>query len=175
MPGIAFAQMNALPDTMSTDRFQILIVPGGTIGNQPILQLRCQQIVVPETSIEPMLLQIHGMEFNFRGRRVYDKTLGASFIETSDHLTSDTIRSWMENICGTNSNDSEAGGKQTYVTQGRLDIFDQSGNIALTYFFDNLWPSQLPQVQLDGTNATPYIVQVTFTFDRMYLNSVPVQ
>jgi hypothetical protein len=173
MAGIAYSAFNALPDIIPTDRFQLLIVPIGGTGTNADLMLRCQQVVVPEESIEPMLLQIHGMEFSYRGRRVYDKALGVSFVETSDMIVSSTIATWMENIVGAESEDS-ATAKAGYVTVGTLNVLDNTGATALAYQFDNLWPSQKPQTQLDGSSANPFIVQVTFTFDRMRLNGVTV-
>ena len=171
MAGIAYSAFNALPDIIPTDRFQLLIVPIGGTGTNADLELRCQQVVVPEESIEPMLLQIHGMEFSYRGRRTYDKALGASFVETSDMIVSSTIGTWMQHVVGGESEDS-ATPKSGYVTVGTLNVLDNTGAIVLAYQFDNLWPSQKPQTQLDGTNATPFILQCTFTFDRMRLNGV---
>ena len=170
MPAVAFSDINALEDTLSTDRFELLLEPSSPAGINQTLALRCQQVVVPEEIIEPMLLQIHGMEFSYRGRRTYDKAIGASFVEFSDAALGQSLRSWLQNVVGGESHNGQT--KAQYSVQGTLNVFDQSGNTAITYTLDNVWPSSIPQIQLDGTNAAPMIMQVTFTFDRMSQNGV---
>lgn len=172
MPAVSFSQIDALADALATDRFEILLDPQGVEGANSVLALRCQQVVVPEEMIEPMLLQIHGMEFSYRGRRTYDKAIGASFVEFADAKAGQSLRSWMQNIVGGESHNGQS--KRQYAILGTLNVFDQSGNIALAYTLDNCWPNQIPQVQLDGSNAAPFIMQTTFTFDRLSQNGVTI-
>lgn len=173
MPTIGYSDIDSLPDALATDRFEILIEPNGqAAGTNRDLAIRCQQIVVPEELLEPMLLQIHGMEFSYRGRRTYDKAIAASFVEFADGIVSQRLRTWMQQVVGSESHNGAP--KEAYSTVGTLNIYDQSGNVALAYQFDNLWPNQVPQTPLDGTNAAPYIVQVTFTYDRLRQAGVPV-
>lgn len=172
MPAVSFSQIDALADALATDRFEILLDPQGVQGANSVLALRCQQIVVPEEMIEPMLLQIHGMEFSYRGRRTYDKAIGASFVEFTDAQAGQSLRSWMQQIAGGESHNGVS--KRQYAVLGTLNIFDQSGNTALSYELDNAWPQQIPQVQLDGSNATQFIMQCTFTFDRLRQGGVTI-
>lgn len=172
MPAASFSQIDALADALATDRFEILLDPQAIQGANSVLALRCQQIVVPEEMIEPMLLQIHGMEFSYRGRRTYDKAIGASFVEFTDAAAGQSLRTWMQNIVGGESHNGQS--KRQYAVQGTLNIFDQSGDVALAYRLDNCWPQQIPQIQLDGTNAAQFVMQTTFTFDRLSQNGVTI-
>ena len=84
MAGLSFSDFDSLEDVLATDRFELLISPQGQAGLNQVLAVRCTQIAVPQTVIEQMPVTIQGMEFNFRGRRTYDKTIGATFVETID-------------------------------------------------------------------------------------------
>lgn len=173
MPAVTYSQIDALADALATDRFEILLDPGtANEGTNSVLALRCQQIVVPEEMIEPMLLQIHGMEFSYRGRRTYDKAIGASFVEFTDAKAGQSLRSWMQNIVGGESHNGQS--KRQYAVEGTLNIFDQSGGVAVSYTLNNVWPQQIPQVQLDGSNATQFVMQCTFTFDRLSQDGVVI-
>ena len=51
-----------------------------------VLALRCVQMTVPQEQVDVMLINIQGLEFNFRGRRMYDRQLSATFLETVDDV-----------------------------------------------------------------------------------------
>jgi hypothetical protein len=166
MAGLAFSDFDALPDTLAVDRFEILLAPaaGATDLNQT-LAVRCVQLAIPAEITEPMIVAIQGLQFMFRGRRVYDQTMPAAFVETTDGAVQNGMRTWTQNIVGSESHNGVT--KDQYSTQGTVNVIDQSGNIALGFFVDNIWPSDLGAVQLDGAAAQPYIQTVTFTFDRL--------
>ena len=173
MPALAWSDFDALPDVLATDRFQFLLSPSGVAGINQVLAIRCMQVSIPEEMFDVMPVNIQGMEFNFRGRRTYDKAISASFVETTDQVVSRSIAQWMQLIAGSESQNGP--GKTGYVTQGTLNVFDQSGNVALSYTIDNIWPSSVPAVQLEGSQAQPLVKQVTFTYDRFHLSTVSNQ
>jgi len=111
-----------------------------------------------------MVVALQGFEFSFRGRHVFDKLISATFIETVDGAVSTGISQWMQSIGGTES--GNGGTKKTYSTTATLNVFDQSGNTALAFTIKNLWPSQVPTTQLDGSQTSPYIKQIQFTYDK---------
>jgi hypothetical protein len=164
MAGMAFADFNALPDVLATDRFEILLVPNGQDNTNAVLALRCMQVGLPDTQVEPMIVAIQGFEFNFRGRKTYDKLIQATFVETIDGAVQGAIRGWMESVCGTSSGNGLT--KANYSTNGTINVFDQSGNIALTYNVVNMWPQGLPSVMLEGSQAQPFLQQISFTYDQ---------
>lgn len=170
MAGLSFSDFDSLEDVLATDRFELLISPQGQAGLNQVLAVRCTQIAVPQTVIEQMPVTIQGMEFNFRGRRTYDKTIGATFVETIDAAVNLGIRNWMENVCGSESQNGQR--KKQYSTFGDLNVLDQSGNPALAFGMDNVWPQELPQQQLDGSQAQPYNSQCTFSLDRLTMDGV---
>ena len=175
MPAISWSQFDALPDVLGNDRFQLLIAPTNNTSLAETLAIRLQQVAVPEESFEPMMVGIQGFEYSFRGRRVYDRAINGTFVETIDGAVSTGIANWMQDVGGGESGNSITGGKPSYSTQGTLYVYDQSGNTALTYDIDNCWPSQAPTVQLDGTQTTHYAKQIQFTYDRFTLSTAQQQ
>ena len=164
MAAIAWSDIDALPDVLANDRFQFLMAPSVNADLNSTLALRCQQVSVPEEMFEPMVVALQGFEFSFRGRHVFDKLISATFIETVDGAVSTGISQWMQSIGGTES--GNGGTKKTYSTTATLNVFDQSGNTALAFTIKNLWPSQVPTTQLDGSQTSPYIKQIQFTYDK---------
>ena len=166
MAGLSFSDFDALPDTLALDRFEILLAPavGATNVNQT-LAVRCIQLAIPGEITEPMIVAIQGMQFQFRGRRVFEQTMAAAFVETTDGAVQRSLRTWTQAIAGSESGNGVTKGQ--YATQGTVNVIDQSGNVALGFFVDNIWPSDLGAVQLDGAAAQPYIQTVTFAFDRL--------
>jgi hypothetical protein len=139
--------------------------PSGSGTTNAVLAVRCTQISIPEEQTEAMLVGIQGLEFNYRGRRIFDKTIQATFVETTDAAVQTAIRTWTQQIVGSESGSGAT--KATYATQGTINIFDQSGNVAISFLVDNMWPASMPAVQLDGNQAQPYYQQVGFTYDRL--------
>jgi len=166
MPALSFGEFDSLPDVLALDRFSLMLAPaGGASDVNQTLAIRCTMVTIGAESTEVMPISIQGLEFNFRGRRIYDKAMQTTFIETTDGAVQNSLRSWTQNICGGESGNGQ--NKKQYATQGSLSVFDQSGNTALLFLIDNVWPSDLQQVQLDGNQAQPYFQNVTFTYDRL--------
>ena len=163
MPAITFSQFDALPDVLANDRFEILLAaPGG--GSAQDLSVRCQQVSVPQEIFDVMLIGIQGFEFNFRGRHTFDKTINATFVETTDGAVTKNIATWMQTVGGTESGSGKT--KKNYSVTGTLNVFDQSGQTAMAITLNNCWPHDAPSTQLDGSQTAPYIKQVGFTYDR---------
>jgi hypothetical protein len=165
MPAMAFSDFNSLPDVLAVDRFELLLSPSGSSTTNQVLAVRCIQLNIPQEQTEVMPVNIQGMEFNFRGRRIYDKAITAVFVETVDGAIQKAIRTWTQQVVGSESGNGAT--KKNYATQGTINVFDQSGNTSLLFLVDNIWPSDIAQMQLDGGQANPYMQSVTFTYDRL--------
>ncbi len=173
MPAIAWSDFDALPDVLANDRFQFLLAPSINSGLNATLAIRCQQVSVPQEIFDVMIIGIQGFEFNFRGRHTFDKVINATFVETADGAVTDSIAGWMQQVGGTESGSGAT--KSDYSTQGTLNVFDQSGNTALSCYLDNCWPHDAPSVQLDGSQTAPYVKQIGFTYDRFEWSTQPPQ
>lgn len=173
MPAIAFSEFDGLPDALANHRFEFLVNPKGQSGANRELALRCQQISIPGSQIEQMIVAIHGHEYVFPGRRTYSKTMAASFIETRDGAVNNRIRGWKEDVRGTESGDGQY--KQDVVTVGTINVFDVRGEVSLTFLVDNLFPQDVQDMQLDSSNASPYLQAITFSYDRVRYDGVEIK
>ncbi len=173
MPAIGFSEFDGLPDALSNHRFEVLINPRNQSGANRDLALRCQQISVPGSSIEQMIVAIHGYEYVFPGRRIYAKTLAATFVETRDGAVHKRIRGWMEDARG-----SEGGNgvyKSELVTVGTIRVLDVRGDPSLEFAVDNLFPQDFQDFQLDSQNAAPYLPAIVFSFDRIRYQGIEIK
>ena len=174
MSALAFSDFDGLPDALTNHRFEILINPPNAGGANRDLALRCQQISIPGSSVEQMIVAIHGYEYVFPGRRIYPKTMAASFIETADGSVNNRVRGWMESVRGTESG-SSSDYKHNVVTVGTLNVFDVTGQQSLQFLVDNLWPQDFTDMQLDSTNAAAYLQAITFSYDRVRYQGIEIK
>ena len=100
MAGIAFSDFNALPDVLALDRFELLLSPSGSSNTNQTLAIRCVQLSIPAEQTEPMLVAIQGLQFYYRGRRIYDQQMIAAFVETTDGAVQRSLRTWTQQIVG---------------------------------------------------------------------------
>lgn len=171
MSGISMGAFESLPDVLGTFRFNLLMtVP--SFGNEATrdIALRCQQASIPGVQVEQMLVGLHGHERNFAGRTVYSKTMAVTFVETTGGATSRYLRAWKEAARGSNSGNGAY--SNVYGTDAVLEVLDTSGAVALSYRIYTCWPTDIPEVQLDGSGSNPFLQPCTFSFDRFHLDGV---
>jgi len=173
MPSISFEQIQALPDVLLDDRFELLINPKGDgAGNTEALTLRCQGAAMPGSQIEQVLVGLSGHQVHFRGRKIYPNTLAITYVETHEGIVMTTLRQWKEYIVGSSSGNGAS--KQDYSVTATLNIFDEGGNVALSIDIEGLWITDIQDTQLNGSAAQPFLVMVTFSYDRALQDGVSI-
>lgn len=179
MPSVSFTELQGLADVLLNDRYELLITPGGggvggaggPTGGDAALRLRCQQVAFPGGQVEPVLVGLNGMNLNYRGRKLWTWQMAVTFVEYIDGTVWGTLKSWQESIVGSTSGNGTP--KATYATTGTLNIMDEAGNPAQVAIIESIWPSDVPDVQIDGTQAGPFLVNAVFTYDRAYYGNAP--
>lgn len=174
MARVTLAEVENLPDILSTEHFGFNLgnVPGSGDGYQ--LLLKCLDCNIPGFSTESFDVMIHGMQRAFRGRKMYPRTLAVTFVEDSTLNTLITLRNWMEQIVGTNSNTS-IGGITEYGTNAVLTIYDQAGNGVDEITFVNCFVQDVPDVQVTGESSTLMRITATFKYDFPLYQNVQVR
>jgi hypothetical protein len=174
MPRIALNDIQNLPDILSTEHFtlQLGTIPGG--GDSNGLMLKCADANVPGFSTENYEAMLAGTVRNFRGRKMYPRTLAVTFLEDSSMTTLNALRNWMEQIVGTNSNTS-IGGIAVYSVNALLTIFDMAGNDIDEITFMNCFIQDVPDVQVTGESSTLWRVPATFKYDWISYNGVTIR
>lgn len=171
MPRVSLSDYMSLPDILSTEHyaFNLSDVPG--VGDSYNLLIKCVDCNIPGFSTESYEVPLHGMVRNFRGRRMYPRTLAVTFLEdtTMDTLTS--LRIWMEQIVGSETNTS-IGNSADYEVTGTLTIYDQAGNDIDEIQFLNCFLQDVPDIQMTGESSTAMRVSTTFRYDTVRYRGV---
>jgi hypothetical protein len=167
--------IETLPDILSSEHFALNLgaVPGFG-GDGRDLLLKCIDANIPGFSTESYEVPLHGVVRNFRGRKMYPRSLAVTYVEDSNMQTLNTLRVWMEQIVGANTNTS-VGGIAQYSVSAVLTIFDQTGRVIDEVRFINLFIQDIPDVQVTGESSTAMRVTCTFKYDYVIYSGVTLR
>lgn len=166
---ITLNEINEQTDVMDSQHFRLLFgnIPGSE-DSRP-LTILCQTAVIPGVTVEPVEVSLHGHTVRFRGKQTFSGTFSVGFVEVSSYEIMSRLRKWKEFTVGTNSATSQ-GFKNRYSVTAELEVMDITGVVADRLKIFGVWPSEVPEVQLDGQSSQAMLVQPTFTFD--YFTSI---
>ena len=173
MARIAFAQVNAISDPLDQTSFELLI------GNVPIagatldLTVKCQTVSIPGMSTEAFETMLHGHVIKTRGRKMYPRTLSTTMIEDSTFATINKLRQWSEFIAGTETGNSQ-GFRLEYAVDAQLIVYNTKGDPINRTVFENFFPQEISDVNLDGSSSAVVSVPVTWSYDRITSNGHPI-
>ena len=166
MSRISFAQVNSISDPLDQSSFELLI------GNVPIagetldLTIKTQTASIPGMSTEVFETMLHGHVIKVRGRKVYPRTLSTTMIEDSVFGTTNKIRQWSEFIAGSESGNSQ-GFRADYAVDAQLIVYNTKGDPISRTIFENFFPQEISDTQLDGSSSAVVSVSVTWSYDRI--------
>lgn len=164
MPSIQLSRMYTLPDIVSTHLFELMLgtIPGG--DNTEHLTLKCTAAALAGESNEAFDFAANGHTLRFRGRRMQARQLAVTYVEDAKLQTLTALRTWHENIVGTDSADS-TGDKVDYSVNSDVVFRNGKGDeIARdTYWYTFI--QDVPDVTLNGDSTTMMQVPVTFSYD----------
>lgn len=167
MPRTSYANILQLPDAAQSWNFDLFFpqIPGSN-GQARNLSYKCKTSELPTSKIEPVDIELHGTKKREAGRASYDHNFNATFMETIDWATYQTFRAWRKYMRDWKNN---AGTDSTaYKVNLELDLYDNAGNVSQTIILAGAFPTDINQVQLDGSQNTVIELQIGFSFD--YLN-----
>ena len=171
---ISLDEAQSLPDILSAEnyRFQMGSIPGW--GDSTPLEIKCQSVAVPGRSNTPIEVALGSFIRSFSGLNRWNTTVAATYVETIDMDTLQTLRTWLEQIRGTRSGTS-IGDIRDYSINPVLTVFDQAGRVADTIYFYNFWIDTISDFTMEGANSTAIQVQATFKYDYLVFNGVDVR
>ncbi len=153
----------AIPDPMLSDNFVLDIPNVPTGANTVPLRMLCQQASKPGMTINAVEVQLFGHTLEHVGNLTYSHDMTMQYLENRMAQIQTILENWAE-FC--RSHDTQHGAyKSEYARDGYLTIFDQKGAKVKEYRIVNMWPSQVPEVQFDGTNSTAITLSVSFKYD----------
>lgn len=155
---------SVVKDPMLSDMFQLKFpeVPIGSDAEEPLL-IHCQQATKPGITINNVELQLFGHTIEHAGNATFSHDMSIQFVENSRGQVQRILERWAEYV---KSHKTQHGHyKDEYSRNGILEIFDQAGNLVLQYKINGMWPSQVPEVQFDGSNSSLITLGATFKYD----------
>lgn len=163
MPKPSLEEILNIRDPMLNDNFDLIFarVPGG--GSNRQLRVQCKTGVKPGMSLQQAEMELFGHKTLHAARKTFSNSMSISFHESYDALINRTLERWSETARRT---DTQSGTfKRDYATTGTLNTYDQTGAKAQSWEIYNIWPTEVPDAQFDGSGGTAMTVDATFAYD----------
>lgn len=165
MPKPSLNDVLNVQDPMLSDNFDLTFssVPGG--GDNRQLTIQCKTAIKPGTTLTEVEVELFGHKVMHAAKREWSKEMSIEFIE--DHRGSITrqLEDWAEHI--RKKNTQHGNFKKDYAVDAVFKIYDQTGAVAMEYKITNCWPSQVPDLQFDGSGGTALTLSASFKFDHV--------
>lgn len=164
MSHVSLDEINQQPDAMDSEHFKVMFgnIPGA--GDSRPMTINCQTAVIPGFTLEQMEVGLHGHTVRYVGKRTFSGQMSIGFVENSAMDIQKRLRRWAEYAKGTRSATAE-GYKADYALTVEIQVMDVTGKIVdeLTVF--GVWPTDVPETQLDGQSSQAMLVQASFSYD----------
>jgi hypothetical protein len=136
------------------------VIPGSSDTRD--LTFKCQSMDLPGTQLEPVDVALHGVQIPYAGRRMFTQTLNVTFLETHDWSTREKFRRWIESARSWRNN---SGSFSTgYWVTAQAVTYDDIPTVVATTQINNMWPENMQEVQLDGSQNGAVHLQVSFRY-----------
>lgn len=165
MPKPTLENVLAVKDPMLNDNFELIFpsVPGGS--KQRELHIQCKSATKPGTTLTEIEVELFGHKVMHGARRTWSNDMTVEFIEDYEGTITHELELWAEAIRARTSQHGEF--KAAYAVNATFNIYDQNGKKAMQYKIVNCWPSQVPDMQFDGSGGATQTLSVTFKFDNV--------
>lgn len=163
MPKPTLEEILNIPDPMLNDNFELVfaMIPGG--GDNRRLRVQCKSTSKPGMSLQQAEMELFGHKVLHVGRKTFSHSMSISFHESYDAYINRTLERWSERG---RSTDRQSGTfKRDYCTTAELSIFDQTGALAQKWNIYNIWPTEVPEAQFEGSGGTAMTTDATFAYD----------
>jgi hypothetical protein len=155
---------SVIKDPMVSDQFVLEFpsVPTGDSDVEPLM-IHCQQATKPGMTINEVQVQLFGHTLVYAGNLTFSHDMSITMVENVRGGIMRCLERWAY-LCR-NHHTQHGEFKTGYARDAKLTVFDNKGDAALIYKIFNVWPSQVPDTQFDGTNATLITHSVSFKYD----------
>lgn len=163
MPKPSLDEVLNVGDPMLNDNFDLTFtnVPGG--GDGRALRVQCRSGIKPGMTVAQAEVELFGHKVLHAARKTFSGSMSISYQETYSGNITTQLEDWSELCRGTDTQSGQF--KRDYTTTGRLTIYDQTGAESLNYDIYNIWPTEVPDLQFDGSGGTALTVDATFAYD----------
>ncbi len=159
----SFDDVSSVADPMLNDNFVLTFpsIPGGGDGRK--LKLQCKTAVKPGTTLAEVEVELFGHKLMHAARRTWSNEISVEFVEDNTGTITKALEGWAEIIRAAKT--QHGAFKATYAVDATLQIFDQTGAVVMTYTLRRCWPSQVPDIQFDGSGGAIITLGASFKFD----------
>lgn len=158
---------SSVMDPMLSDNF-LLEIPSipGTQGQTKTLTLQCRTVSKPGLTIENAEVAIFGHTLEYVGRKTFSHDMSVEYVENRDAVVQKMLEDWAEYCRRTQDQlGNYKLGTDGYARTAVLTIYDVKGLEKAKYKIVNVWPSSVPEIQFDGSQASVISLQVQFKYD----------
>lgn len=163
MAKTSLMDVSSLLDPLQAWRADILIpnMPYG--GDTRQLTIKCQTFSMPGTSFEDVTTSLHGVDLKWAGRRMWQHTIQATFLETRDMTTWLALKQWFD---GARNPVAHTGDYAVnYKTEGLIRIYDDAYVQVYQMQVKGLFIQSLDDMTFDGSSSQPVMLSATFSYD----------
>jgi len=164
MSHVTLDEVNQQPDAMDSEHFKVLFgdIPGA--GDSRPMTINCQTAVIPGFTIEQMEVGLHSHTVRYVGKRTFSGTMSIGFVENSAMDIQRRLRTWAEFAKGTLSGSAQ-GYKSDYAKTIEVQVMDITGKTVDVLSVYGVFPTDVPEIQLDGQSSQAMLVQASFSYD----------
>ena|ERR1019366_8511753 len=164
----------AIPDPMLSDNFLLEIpsipsVAGSGLVNTKNLSFQCRTVAKPGLTIENAEVQVFGHTLEYVGRKTFSHDMTVEYVENRFGVIQKQMEDWAtycrDTISQLGNYKGSLGGVDGYARTVILRMFDVKGVEVATYQIWNCWPSSVPEVSFDGSQAAVISLQIGFKYD----------
>lgn len=150
-------------DILDASRFRLAFNQIPIIGVNNPFSLKVTTASIPGMSSEVFEAPIGGHGRNFRGRKIFNSQLMVGFWVDGQAETLKILRTWHEAVAGTKSGNS-IGFLDEYSVSASMYNFDTVGNPVISHAIYQLYPQDVPEIQVSSEASSPMQMQATFRF-----------
>lgn len=149
-------------DPLQTWNWDIFIpaVPG--VSNSTDITYKAISTEIPESGVEQVGLEAHGVKLNFAGRRVWTGSWTTTLFESRNVSTRDSLFRWLEYTRSWANNSGAY--KSEYSVRGALNLYDDRPLIVREISMFGMFPLKIGTATLDQTSGIVQY-QVEWSFD----------
>jgi len=131
------------------------------------LTYKCVSTQIPNSALEQVGLEAHGVKLNFAGKRIWSQQWEATFFESRDSSTRDDFVRWHEFTRSWQNNSGAY--KSEYAITAALKLYDDRPLVVRNLEIINLFPLEVTTTTLDQTSE---VIRYSVNFSYDWVNEL---
>lgn len=167
---LTFDEVASIGDPLLDDNFEVIFsgVPSA-VGDASTFRLFCKTGVLPGYTIDEVLQEAFGHTLRYAGKKTFSGSITLEFNENSSMKMYNSLKAWGDLIRASKTQlgtlfKGTASSGSGYAAKAQFNVFKQDGSTANSYYVQNIWPGQLPDLSFSG-GAQALTLSVDFKYD----------